>query len=57
MGAIMKPVEQLCGSPTALPSQYMARNRFCAYVVQTPNVERRIFLEQMRQNHARETNL
>ena len=56
MGA-MKPVEQLCGAPTALPSQYMARNRFCAYVVQTPNVERRIFLEQMRQNHARETNL
>ena len=47
MGAV-KPVGQLYGSPTALMSQYLAWNRFRTYVVQTPRVERRIFLEQIR---------
>ena len=32
-------------SPTALTSQYLAWDRYCTYVVQTPRVERRIFLE------------
>ena len=36
------------GSPTALTSQYLAWDRYCTYVVQTPRVERRIFLEQIR---------
>ena len=44
MGAV-KPVGQLYGSPSALTSQYLAWDRYCAYVVQTPRVERRIFLE------------
>ena len=44
MGAV-KPVGQLYGSPTALTSQYLAWDRYCTYVVQTPRVERRIFLE------------
>ena len=35
MGAV-KPVGQLYGSPTALTSQYLAWNRYCTYVVQTP---------------------
>ena len=47
MGAV-KPVGQLYGSPTALTSQYLAWDRYCTYVVQTPRVERRIFLEQIR---------
>ena len=47
MGAV-KPVEQLYGSPTALTSQYLAWDRYRKYVVQTPRVERRIFLEQIR---------
>ena len=63
IGAV-KPVGQLYGSPTALTIQYLAWDRYCTYVVQTPRVESRIFLEQMRpiyrstmQNHARETSL
>ena len=44
MGAV-KPVGQLYGSPTALTSQYLAWDRYYTYVVQTPRVERRIFLE------------
>ena len=44
----VKPVGQLYGSPTALRSQYLACDRYCTYVVQTPKVERRIFLEQIR---------
>ena len=44
MGAV-KPVGQLYGSPTALTSQYLDWDRYCTYVVQTPRVERRIFLE------------
>ena len=47
MGAV-KPVGQLYGSPTALTSQYLAWDRYSAYVVQTLRVERRIFLEQIR---------
>ena len=47
MGAV-KPVGQLYGSPTALTSQYLAWDRSRKYVVQTPRVERRIFLEQIR---------
>ena len=47
MGAV-KPVGQLYGSPTALTSQYLAWDRYCTYAVQTPRVERRIFLEQIR---------
>ena len=47
MGAV-KPVGQLYGSPAALTSQYLAWDRYCTYVVQTPRVERRIFLEQIR---------
>ena len=47
IGAV-KPVGQLYGSPTALTSQYLAWDRYCTYVVQTPRVERRIFLEQIR---------
>ena len=43
-GAV-KPVEQLYGSPAALTSQYLAWDRDCTYFVQTPRVERRIFLE------------
>ena len=43
-GAV-RPVGQLYGSPTALTSQYLAWDRYCTYVVQTPRVERRIFLE------------
>ena len=47
MGAL-KPLGQLYGSPTALKSQYLAWDRYCTYVVQTPSVERRIFREQIR---------
>ena len=47
MGAV-KPVEQLYGSSTALTSQYLAWDRYCTYVAQTPRVERRIFLKQVR---------
>ena len=47
MGAV-KPVGQFYGSPTALTSQYLAWDRYCTYVVETPRVERRIFLEQIR---------
>ena len=46
MGAV-KPVGQLYGSPTALTSQYLAWDRYFTYVIQTPRVERRIFLEQL----------
>ena len=42
----VKPVGQLYGSPTTLTSQYLAWDRYCTFVVQTPRVERRIFLEQ-----------
>ena len=47
MGAV-KLVGQLYGSPAALTRQYLAWDRYCSYVVQTPRVERRIFLEQTR---------
>ena len=47
MGAV-KLVGSLYGSPTALTSQYLAWDRYFTYVVQTPRVERRIFLEQIR---------
>ena len=47
MGPV-KPVGQLYGSPTALTSQFLARDRYCKYVSQTLKVERRIFLEQIR---------
>ena len=46
MGAV-KPVGQLYGSPTALTRQYLAWDRYFTYVVQTPRVERRIFLKQI----------
>ena len=36
MGAV-KPVGNLYGSPTALTNQYLAWDRYCTYVVQTPN--------------------
>ena len=39
------PVGQLYGSPTALTSQYLSWDRYCTYVVQSPRVERRIFME------------
>ena len=47
MGAV-KPVGKLYGSPTALTSQFLARDCYCKYVSQTPRVEIRIFLEQIR---------
>ena len=47
MGAV-KSVGQLYGFPTTLTSQNLARDRYCTYVVQTPGVKRRIFLEQIR---------
>ena len=47
MGAV-KLVGPLYGSPTALTSQYLAWDRYITYVVQTPRVERRIFLKQIR---------
>ena len=47
MGAV-KPGGQLYGSPTALTSQYLALDRYCTYVVQTPRAERRIFPELIR---------
>ena len=47
MGAV-KPMGQLYGSPAALTSRYLAWDRYCAYVVQTPSVERRISVEQIR---------
>ena len=53
MGAV-KPVGQLYGSPTALTSRYLAWDRYCTYVVQTPRMERRIFLEQIRHTVAPE---
>ena len=40
MGAL-KPVGQLYGSPTALTNQYLAWDRYCTYVFQTPRVERK----------------
>ena len=46
MGAV-KAVGQLCGSPTALTSQYLALDHYCTYF-QTPRVESQIFLEQIR---------
>ena len=46
MGTV-KPVGQLYGSPTALTSQYLAWDCYSTYVVQTPRVERRLFLEQI----------
>ena len=49
MGAV-KPLAQLYSSPTALRSQYLAWDCYCTYVVQTPSVERRICLEQIRPN-------
>ena len=42
----VKSVRQPHGSPTTLTSQYLAWDRYSTYVVQTPRVERRIFLEQ-----------
>ena len=45
---------QLYGSSTALTSQYLAWDRNCTYVVQTPGVERRIFMEQIRLTEAPE---
>lgn len=51
MGAV-KPVGQF--SPAAFMSQYLAWDRCCTYVVQTPRVERRIFLEQIRSTVAPE---
>ena len=47
MGPV-NPVGQLYGSPTALTSPFLARDRYCKYVSQTPRVERRIFLEQIK---------
>ena len=47
MGPV-KTVGQLYGSPTALTSQYLDWDRYCTCVVQTPRVERRIFLEEIR---------
>ena len=47
MGPV-KPVGQLYGSPTALTSQFLARDRCCKYISQTARVERRTFLEQIR---------
>ena len=47
MGAV-KPLGQLYGSPTVLTSQYLPWDRYCTYVAQTPKVERRIFLKQIR---------
>ena len=47
MGA-SKPVGQLYGSPTALTRQCLPLDRYCTYVVQTPSVKRRIFVEQLR---------
>ena len=43
-----KPAGQLYGSPSALTSQHLDWDRYCTYVVQTPRLERRIFLEQIR---------
>ena len=54
MGAV-KPVGQLYGSPTALTSQYLAWDRYCTYVVQTPRVESRIFLENKTHRSTRTT--
>ena len=45
MGAV-KPVGQL--SPTVLTKQCLARDRYFIYVIQTPIVKRRIFVEQKR---------
>ena len=53
MGAV-KPVKQLYGSLTASTGQYFAWDLYCTYVVQTPKVERRIFLEQIRSTVAPE---
>ena len=36
----VKPVGQLYGSATTLTSQYLAWDRYCTYVVQTPRVEK-----------------
>ena len=53
----VKPVGQLYGSPTALTSQYLAWDRYCTYVVQTPRVQRRTIFLEPNKNHARETSL
>ena len=45
MGAV-KPVGQL--SPTVLTKHCLARDRYFIYVIQTPSVKRRIFVEQKR---------
>ena len=50
----VKPVGQLYGSPIALTSKYLAWDRYCAYVLQTPRVERRIVLGQIRPTMAPE---
>ena len=50
----VKAVGQLYGSPTALTSQYLAWDRYCTYFVQTPRVEREIFLERIRHTVAPE---
>ena len=39
---------QFYGSSTVLTRQYLAYNCYCTYVVQTPSMERRIFVEQIR---------
>ena len=44
----VKPVGQLYGSPTTLTSLYLAWDRSCTYVVQTPRVDRRIFVGHIR---------
>ena len=53
MGPV-KSVGQLYGSPTALKTHYLAWDRYCTYGVQTPRVERRVFLEQIRRTVAPE---
>ena len=50
----VKLVGQLYRSATALTSRYLAWDRYCTYLVQTPRVERRIFLEQIRPTEAPE---
>ena len=39
----LKSMGQLYGSPTALTSQYLARDHYCTYVFQTPRMERPVF--------------
>ena len=52
MGAV-KPVGHEL-SPNALTSHYLGWDRYCTYVFQSPRVERRIFLEQIRPTGAPE---